>query len=83
MHLHVRGAHYLPKYLAYFYAASVSSIDRLFGRPPDITPQVLRLLVTRKVLSSKRLREQLGFDPHYPNIYAGLKEALSNSKPTK
>jgi UDP-glucose 4-epimerase len=79
MHLNVRSAYYLPKYLAYIYAGSVSSVDRLFGRPPNITPQVLRLLVTPKVLSSKRLLEQLEFVPQYPNIYAGLKEALSNS----
>ena len=79
MHLNVRSAYYLPKYLAYFYAASVSSVDRLFGRPPNITPQVLRLLVTPKVLSSKRLLKQIGFVPQYSNIYTGLKEAMCNS----
>jgi len=77
-HLNVRSAYYLPKYLAYIYAASVSLVDRLFGRPPTITPQVLRLLVTPKVLSSKCLHEQLGFVPQYPNIHIGLKEALSD-----
>ena len=82
-HLRVRSAYYLPKYLAYFYAASVSSADRLFGRPPNITPHVLRLLATPKVLSSKRLAEELGFAPQYPNIYAGLKEALRNSIPSE
>ena len=77
-HLNVRSAYYLPKYLAYFYAASVSWADRMFGRSPNITPQVLRLLVTPKVLSSICVHEQLGFVPHYPNIYIGLKEALRN-----
>lgn len=77
-HLNVRSAYFLPKYLAYFYATSVSWGDRMFGRSPNITPQVLRLLVTPKVLSSICLHEQLGFVPHYPNIYIGLKEALRN-----
>lgn len=77
-HFNVRGPYYLPKYLAYSYAASVSLADRLFGRPPNVTPHVLRLLVTPKVLSSRRLNEQLGFVPHYANIYAGLQEALYN-----
>jgi len=76
-HLNVRSAYYLPKYFAYFYAASVSWMDRIFGRPPNVTPQVLRLLVTPKVLSSKSLRDQLGFAPQYSNIYIGLKEALN------
>jgi nucleoside-diphosphate-sugar epimerase len=76
--LNVHGPYYLPKTLAYLYAASVSSADRLFGKSPNITPQVLRLLVTPKVLSSKRMNEQLGYAPQYPNIYAGLKEALRN-----
>jgi UDP-glucose 4-epimerase len=81
--LHVRNAYYLPKFVAYFYATSVSWTDRLFSKPANITPQVLRLLVTPKVLSSKRLLEQLGFVPQYPNIYAGLKEALCNLIPLK
>jgi len=74
---HVRGPAYLPKTLAYLYAASVSATDRFLERPANVTPQVLRLLITPKILSSRRLHEELGFVPKYPNIYAGLKEALS------
>ena len=74
--LHVRGPYYLPKFAAYFYAWSASWTDRLNHRPPNVTPQVLRLLVTPKVMSSKRLHNELGFTPQYPNIYVGLKEVL-------
>jgi len=74
--LHVRGPHYLPKFAAYFYAWSASWTDRLNHRPPNVTPQVLRLLVTPKVMSSRRFHDELGFTPQYPNIYAGLKEVL-------
>jgi len=75
-HLNVRNAYYLPKYLAYAYASTTSWVDRLLGRPPNVTPQVLRLLITPKVLSSRCLYDQLEFVPQYPNIYTGLGEAL-------
>ena len=68
--------YYLPKFAAYSYAWSASWTDRLNRRPPNVTPQVLRLLVTPKVMSSKRLHDEFGFTPQYPNIYAGLKEVL-------
>jgi nucleoside-diphosphate-sugar epimerase len=74
--LHVRGPYYLPKFAAYFYAWSASWTDRLNHKPPNVTPQVLRLLTTPKIMSSKRLHDELGFTPQYPNIYAGLKEVL-------
>jgi nucleoside-diphosphate-sugar epimerase len=74
--LQVRGPYYLPKVAAYSYAWSTSWTDRLLGRPANVTPQVLRLLVTPKVLSSKHLHQQLGFVPKYPSIYGGLKEAM-------
>ncbi len=74
--LHVRGPYYLPKFAAYSYAWSASWTDRLNHKPPNITPQTLRLLVTPKVMSSKRLQDELGFVPQYPNIYVGLKEVL-------
>jgi nucleoside-diphosphate-sugar epimerase len=78
--LSVRGAYYLPKYAAYCYAAAASWADRLMGRPADITPQVLRLLVTPKVMSGLRLREELGFIPRYTNIRVGLKQTLRGSQ---
>ncbi|HUI28703.1 MAG TPA: NAD(P)-dependent oxidoreductase [Candidatus Acidoferrales bacterium] len=74
--LHVRGPYYLPRLAAYLYAWSAAWTDRLSRRPPNITPQTLRLLVTPKVLSSKRLHDELGFVPKYANIYTGLNEAL-------
>jgi nucleoside-diphosphate-sugar epimerase len=74
--LHVRGPYFLPKSLAYSYAASASWLDRMFGRPPNITPNVLRLLVTPKVMSSDLIKKELGFTAQYSDIYAGLKEAI-------
>jgi hypothetical protein len=41
-----------------------------------VTPYVLRLLTTPKVLLSARLRDRLGFEPLYPSIDSGLEEAL-------
>jgi nucleoside-diphosphate-sugar epimerase len=69
--LGVRRAVYLPLSVARCYAACASWADR------DVTPQVLRLLTTPKVLSSERARLELEFVPRYPGFHAGLKEALS------
>ena len=67
---------YLPEWVARCYARLEWSTDRLFCRPEAVTPYVLRLLTTPKVLSSVRLRDQLGFRPQYPAIDSGLEEAL-------
>ena len=77
--LSVRRPYYLPKPAAYAYASCISWLDRFFGRPANITPQVLRLLITPKVMSSIRLRDELGFVPRYTNIHLGLKEAIPSS----
>ena len=76
--LAVRNVFHLPKPLAYCYAAGASWIDKLLGRPVNITPHLLRLLVTPKVISSVRMKEELGFVPRYTNIHVGLKEALAH-----
>lgn len=75
--LGTRRARYLPKLVALYYAVCVQWMDRLLGRPATITPHVLRLVTTPKVLSSVRLREQLAFSPRYPDFRAGLEELLS------
>jgi nucleoside-diphosphate-sugar epimerase len=64
--LGTRRARYLPMWAARCYA--------VLGRSPAVTPHVLRLLTTPKVLSSARLRERLGFEPRYPSIESGLEE---------
>ncbi|HEY1205286.1 MAG: NAD(P)-dependent oxidoreductase [Bryobacteraceae bacterium] len=66
----VRRAIYLPLPVARCYAALASWADRA------VTPHVLRLLTTPKVLSSARIRDELGFVPRYPAFRAGLEEAL-------
>ncbi|MGO9097750.1 MAG: NAD-dependent epimerase/dehydratase family protein [Bryobacteraceae bacterium] len=71
-----RRALYLPEWAARCYARLGWSADRLFHRPEAVTPYVLQLLTTPKVLSSARLRDQLGFRPQYPAIRSGLEEAL-------
>src|SRR5208282_1064404 len=71
--LRARRAVYLPLPVARCYAACASWVDRA------ITPHVLRLVTTPKVLSSERARVELGFIPRYHSIHAGLKEALSGS----
>ena len=63
--LGVRRAVSLPLLLARCYAACTA-----------ITPHVLRLLTTPKVLSSARARRELGFAPRYPGIRTGLEAAL-------
>jgi UDP-glucose 4-epimerase len=78
--LGVQSVYHLPKPIAYCYASVMSWMDKLFGRPVNITPHLLRLLVTPKVMSSARIKEELGFVPKYPNIYIGLKEAFRSSK---
>lgn len=75
--LGTRRALHLPKPAARGYAVCASWVDRLLGRPEAVTPHVLRLLTTPKVLSSARLREQLGFAPRYPAFHSGLREALA------
>ena len=65
-----RRAVYLPLAVARCYAACVSWADA------TVTPRVLRLLTTPKVLSSARARDELGFVPRYPAFDAGLLEAL-------
>jgi nucleoside-diphosphate-sugar epimerase len=71
-----RRAVYLPEMAARCYAACAAWTETLLGRPAAVTPHVLRLLTTPKVLSSARLREELGFEPRYPAFAGGLKEAL-------
>jgi nucleoside-diphosphate-sugar epimerase len=71
-----RRALYLPKLPARCYAKLEWWKDRVLGRPAAVTPYILRLLITPKVLSSARLRGQLGFEPRYPAIDSGLEEAL-------
>jgi UDP-glucose 4-epimerase len=68
--LGTRRAVYLPRPLARCYAACAGWADAA------ITPHVLRLLTTPKVLSSARARDELGFAPRYPAFGAGLAEAL-------
>jgi nucleoside-diphosphate-sugar epimerase len=80
--LKVRSAYFLPKYAAYCYAVAASWMDRLLGRPANITPQVLRLLVTPKVISSVRLRNELGFIPQYADFRIGLKQTLRDPMPS-
>jgi nucleoside-diphosphate-sugar epimerase len=77
--LKVRSAYYLPNQIAYFYAAFASWKNRILGKPTNVTPYLLRLLITPKVMSSVQLKEQLGFTPQYKNIYSGLKEAFGGS----
>ena len=74
--LHTRKPVYFPKPAAYCYSWIPSWIDRILARPANVTPQVLRLLTTPKILLSNRAHEQLGFIPKYPDIEAGLKEVL-------
>jgi nucleoside-diphosphate-sugar epimerase len=69
--LRARRAVYLPLPVARCYAVCASWVDRA------ITPHVLPLMTTPKVLSSERARVELGFIPRYHSIHAGLKEALS------
>jgi UDP-glucose 4-epimerase len=77
--LTARSPYYLPIPVAYSYAACSSWIDRLLGKQADITPDVLRLLITPKTMSNEKLRKDLGFVPLFTNIHVGLKEALENS----
>lgn len=74
--LAVRRVYYLPKPLAYGYALASAWIDSLRGKPANVTPHLLRLLMTPKVMSTRHLREELGFVPRYTNIHIGLKDAL-------
>jgi nucleoside-diphosphate-sugar epimerase len=74
--LGTRRAYYLPKPLALGYALTNSWTDRLLRRPASVTPNVLRLLTTPKVLSCTPLREKLGFIPQHQTFRTGLKEAL-------
>ena len=74
--LGTRQACYLPKWVARCYAACAWGAGRMLGRSPAVTPYVLRLLTTPKVLVSARLRDRLGFEPRYPSIDSGLEEVL-------
>ena len=77
--LGTRGPLYLPRPVAMCYAASVEWAARIAGRSAAISPNVLRLLTTPKVLSSRRIREELGFIPKFPDFRTGLRNALVDS----
>ena len=51
-------------------------VARCYGACARVTPHVLRLLITPKVLSSERARAELGFAPRYPGIRTGLEATL-------
>jgi nucleoside-diphosphate-sugar epimerase len=74
--LKTRHAMFLPHAFARCYAALECWTSRLLRRPSAITPRVLQLLTTPKVLSSRKIRECLGFMPRYPNLECGLREAI-------
>jgi nucleoside-diphosphate-sugar epimerase len=74
--LGVRSVYALPKPLAYGYALGSSWMENILGKPADVTPHLLRLLTTPKVMSNRRLREELGFVPQYTSIHTGLTDAL-------
>jgi len=69
-------ARFLPYWLARGYAAFEEGKDLLTRRTGAVTPRILRLLTTPKVLSSERIRERLGFTPRYAGLESGLREAL-------
>lgn len=74
--LGTRPPYFLPKQIAGAYAIGMSWADRIMKRPASVTPYVLRLLITSKVLSCARLQEDMGYVPRYPDIRTGLKVAL-------
>jgi UDP-glucose 4-epimerase len=72
-----RRATFLPYTLARCYALFEWWGSRLLRRPGAVTPWVLKLVTTPKVLSCRRIQVQLGFTPKYQRIECGLREALS------
>jgi nucleoside-diphosphate-sugar epimerase len=74
--LGTRRAVPLPLWAALGYSWMLSTSSALLGRPATVTPHVLRLLTTPKVLSSACVKETLGFAPAHPSFSASLKGAL-------
>jgi nucleoside-diphosphate-sugar epimerase len=74
--LGTRRAAFLPYSVARCYAAIEWWRGRLLRRPGAVTPWVMQLLTTPKVLSSERIAKRLGFAPRYAGLESGLREAL-------
>ena len=73
------GAHppvRLPLPLVYSYMLGHRCASSLAGRTPVLTSYALRLLTTPKVLSSGKIKRELGFSPQFPDFRFGLEEAL-------
>ena len=79
--LSTRRAFSLPKPIARGYALALSWADQVRRKPVSVTPHVVRLLTTPKVLLCTRARENLGFVPRYPDFKMGLKETLRGPNP--
>jgi len=73
------GAHppfSLPMPLVYAYLLGHNLGCRIRGKPTVLTRNVLRLMTTPKVLSTRRIRQELGFRPRYANYREGLEAAV-------
>jgi nucleoside-diphosphate-sugar epimerase len=68
---------FLPAPLVYGYAACSTAACHLAHRSPVLTRHAFRLLMTPKVLSNLRARQDLGYRPHYASYLEGMEEALS------
>jgi len=67
---------FLPTAVVRFYATYSTLAARAMRREPILTGQALRLITTPKALSNIRLKDELGFRPHYRRYSEGLEEAL-------
>ncbi len=74
--LRTRGPVYLPVRVARAYALCAVTVDSILRRPAVVTPHVVRLLTTPKIISITRARRELDFEPHYGSIRDGLAEAV-------
>jgi nucleoside-diphosphate-sugar epimerase len=71
-----KGPQFLPLRLVKTYAAVSTLANRLIGRDPVLTLNALRLIITPKLLSNVRAKQELGFRPRYADFFEGLEKSL-------
>jgi nucleoside-diphosphate-sugar epimerase len=74
--LKTRPGVFLPLPLARAYMMGNQISSRLAGQPPLLTCHVLRLLTTPKVLSNRKIKQELGFTLSFPSFRHGLEVTL-------
>jgi nucleoside-diphosphate-sugar epimerase len=80
--LGTRRAVGLPDPLPRLYATASSMWARLRGKPPIVTPHIVTLLTTPKVMSNRKLKGELGVRLLHPGCRDGLLQLLDSASET-